>query len=262
MKNMLLGVCLIFILIACATTAQPTTLGIQKTATAIAIAQTAVVLTQTALPTATPTSTFTPTATIVFPTPSPLPSTPPTTISTYEAEHEAIRKVIASYFDKIYFMHNSFQVDGFGDTISTSDEAKGFLQTELRKQAVEIVWARLNFLRYSSYSYTLDYSEIVVFDSGKKARANFTEGNAIVYELSTSGIVSQMSGVKHIIILQNEQDGWKIIYDVYDDYSHRSLYAPTPFPKDVLNGLDKQLIDLSKGQSGPALPKELESFVT
>jgi len=187
----------------------------------------------------------------------------PTVVSPFEAEHEAIRKVITAYFDKIYFMHNSFQVDGFGDTVSMSDEAKGFLKTELRKQAVEIVWARSNFLRYASYSYTLNYSEIVVFDSGQRARANFTDGNEVIYETTIPfEIVSQMGGVKHIMILGYEQDGWKIIYDVHDDYSHRSLYAPTPFPKDVLNELDKQLIDLDQGQGGPVLPKAGKSFIS
>jgi hypothetical protein len=160
-------------------------------------------------------------------------------------------------------MHNSFRVDGFDDTVSKSIEAAGFLKTELRKQALDINWARLNLLRYASYSYTLEYSEIVVFDSGQRARANFTEGNEIVYELSIpSGTISRMANVKHIIILGHEQSGWKIIYDVHDDYSHRSLYAPTPFPKDVLNELDKQLIGLSQGQSGPVLPKPGKSFIS
>jgi len=153
-------------------------------------------------------------------------------------------------------------VEGFGDVVSSAPDGVSFQKTELRKQAVAITWARVNFLRYVSYSYTLDYSEIVVFDSGQKARVNFAEGNQIIYELSTpSGIVSSMANVKHIIILGNEQDGWKIIYDVHDDYSHRSLYAPTPFPKDVLNGLDQELIRVSQGQGGAVLPQEGKLFI-
>jgi hypothetical protein len=231
--------------------------------TAVAVAKTNMVGTHMAIPTATPRPSAVPTSTPTFfiTSPTTLPSTTPTPVSPYEADHEEIRKVIASYFDIIYSMHNSFQVDGFGDTVSTSDEAKGFLKTELRKQAVEIVWARKNLLRYASYYYTLDYSEIVVFDVGQKARANFTEGNGIVYELSIpSGIESHMSGVKHIMILKKEPDGWKIMYDVHDDYSHRSLYAPTPFPKDVLDGLDQQLMRLNEAQGGPALPGEGKSY--
>lgn len=254
-------------LAACApavTSASPINASDAQT-TAFANAWTQVLLTQTALPAATPTPpplpTSTPTFFIVDPTP--LPVTPPTAISTYEAEHEAIRKVIASYFDKIYYMHNSFQVDGLGDTISTSDEAAGFLKTELRNQALRIVWERQNFLRYVSYSYILNYSEIVVFGAGQRARANFTEGNRVVYEISMPlGIVSQSGGIRHIINLQKEQDGWRIIYDVHDDYSHRSLYDPTPFPKDVLKGLDRQLIDLSQAQGGPVLPKAGKSFIS
>ncbi len=186
----------------------------------------------------------------------------PTYISPYETDHQAIKTVIAAYFDKTYSMNNSFQVDGFDDTVSTSDEASGFLKTELRKRAVEIVWARTNFLRYASYKFTLDYSEIVVFEAGQRARANFTEEHGIVYELSIpSGRESHMSGVRHIMILKKEEGGWKIIYDVHDDQSHRSLYAPTPFPQDVLAGLDKQLIGMSQGQGGPALPGEGKLFI-
>lgn len=232
--------------------------------TTVSIAQTNMVGTQMAIPTSTPIPSPIPTSTPTFfiVQPTTFPTATPTATSLYEADHEEIRKVIDAYFDKVYSMHNSFYVDGFGDTVSTSDEANGFLKTELRKQAVGIVWARRNFLRYASYSYTLDYSEIVVFDAGQRARANFTEGNGIVYELSIpSGILSQMSGVKHIMILRKEQDGWKIIYDVHDDQSHRSLYAPTPFPKDVLDGLDQQLIRLNEGQGGPALPGEGKSFI-
>ena len=232
--------------------------------TAVSVAKTIMVGTQMAIPTATPMPSPVPTSTPTFFViePTTLQSTTLTPVSPYEADHEEIRKVIAAYFDKVYSMHNSFQVDGLGDTVSTSDEAKGFLKTDLRKQAVGIVWARQNFLRYASYYYTLDYSEIVVFDAGQRARANFTEGNGIVYELSIpSGIELHMSGVKHIMILKKEQDGWKIIYDVHDDYPHRSLYAPTPFPKDVLDGLDEQLIRLNEGQGGPALPAEGNSYI-
>lgn len=231
--------------------------------TAISLAKTEVVGAKIAIPIETPSSVPTSTSTLFVVQPTPLPLTATKPPSPYAAEHEEIKKVIASYFEEIYSMHNSFQVDGFGNTVSTNDEAKGFLKTELRKQAVEIVWARTNFLRYASYQYTLNFSEIVVFNAGQSACANFTEGNAIVYELSIpSGIVSQMANVKHIMILQNEEDGWKIIYDVHDDYSHRSLYAPTLFPEDVLSDLDDQLIGMSKGQGGSMLPGEGKLFIS
>ena len=229
------------------------------------------VMTVTIDPTATPvpisiSSTPTPPAISATPTPFVIQPTAlkatPTAASPYDAEHDAIKKVIGAYFDKIYLMHNSFRVEGFGDTVSNSAEASGFLKTELRKQALDIYQARVNLLRYASYGYSLDYSEIVVFDAGQQARANFTEGNKIVYEFSIpSGTVSQKTGIKHIIILRHEQSGWKITYDVHDDYSHRSLYAPTPFPKDVLNELDQKLMDLNQGQAGAVLPKAGKSFI-
>ena len=167
MKNALLIICFVYILTACAFT-QPITTNAQGTA--MSIVQTDIAHTQTALDTTTPPfPTITPTATFVYPAPSPLPVTPPTAISPFEAEHEAIREVIASYFDKLYYMRNSFQVVRFGDVISSAPDGVSFQETELRKQAVDITWARANFLRYASYSYTLDYNEIVVFDSGQRA---------------------------------------------------------------------------------------------
>jgi hypothetical protein len=262
MKNQIFIAFVIVLLTACTSMAEPPQLisATDVHSTALAGARTEVWLTQTALPTITPTST----PTVFIPHPTTTPGTPPkpTVISPYEAEHKEIQKVIAAYFDKIYSMHNSYQVDGFGDTVSTSAEAAGFLKTELRKQAVDIVWARQNFLRYASYTYTLNYSEIVVFDAGQRARANFTEGNEIIYETSIhSRLTSHMSGRKHIIMLRHETDGWKIVYDVYNDKPHRSLYAPTPFPKDVLSNLDDTLMNLNKGQAGPALPRVLQSFI-
>src|SRR6476661_2715165 len=178
MKNQIIIAFLVITLAACApeATSAPSVNAVDAQNTAFADAWTNVSLTQTALPTATLTPSPLPTSTptFVMPEPTALPSTPPTPVSPYEAEHEAIKKVIGSYFDKIYFMHNSFRVDGFGDTVSTGAEAAGFLKTALREQALEIVWARLELLRYASYNYTLKYSEIVVFDAGQRARANFT----------------------------------------------------------------------------------------
>lgn len=261
MKNILFTVLLIIILTACIS-AQPDITDIQNNAATVA--WTSVALTLEALPTSTPPPTATATPMFIEYTPSPLPFTPPTAISTspYEADHEAIRKVLAAYFDKLYYMHNSFQVEGLDDLISSKPDGRSFLKTELRKQAVDIVWARLHFLRYASYNYTLNYSEIVVFDAGQSARANFTEENGVTYEISMpNGIYSQTSGIKHITILRKEQDVWKIIYDVHDDQSHRSLYAPTPLPADVLNTLDKTLISLSRGQGGPVLPTEGNAFI-
>jgi len=83
MKTQMLIVFLVIVLSGCAP-AQPNTANVQNTA--IAIVQTGVALTQTALPTATlPPPTFTPTATLVYPTPSPLPTQPSLSILTPDA---------------------------------------------------------------------------------------------------------------------------------------------------------------------------------
>jgi len=59
--------------------------------TAISVAITKLVKTQTAWPIATPTLPPSLTPTFIIESPTSLPSTPPTAISTYEAEHEEIR---------------------------------------------------------------------------------------------------------------------------------------------------------------------------
>lgn len=232
--------------------------------TAISIAFTEVAETQTAIPTGTSTATLLPSLT-PMPTFSPLPSTPsktPTGISPYEAEHEAIRKVIAAYFDQIYYMYHSFQVEELSDVISSAPDGRSFLKTKLRELAVDITWNRQNFYRYTSYNYTLNYSEIVVFDSAQRARANFIEIQAKAYERMTPiDMFVHPTQIEHIIMLRHEQNGWKIIYDVYNDnMPHRSLYAPTPFPKDILDNFDKELINLSQAQGGPALPEAGKIF--
>lgn len=237
---------------------QPTT----AIETALAVVGTAIAETQTAV---TKTTTQTPSVT-PLPTFSPLPSTPsktPTGISPYEAEHEAIRKVIASYLDQIYYMHNSFQVGGLGDVISSAPDGRLFLKTKLRQLAVDITWERQNFSRYVSYNSTLTYSEIVVFDSAQNARANFTETLYTTYErLIPIDTLLYPKTTEHIIMLRHEEDGWKIIYDVYNDNQpRRSLYAPTPFPKDVLDNLDKELINSSQAQGGAVLPEAGKMFI-
>ena len=233
--------------------------------TAISIAFTEVAETQTAIPTGTSTATLLPSLT-PMPTFSPLPSTPsktPTGISPYEAEHEAIRKVIAAYFDQIYYMYHSFQVEELSDVISSAPDGRSFLKTKLRELAVDITWNRQNFYRYTSYNYTLNYSEIVVFDSAQRARANFIEIQAKAYERMTPiDMFVHPTQIEHIIMLRHEQNGWKIIYDVYNDnMPHQSLYAPTPFPKDILDNFDKELINMGQAQGGPALPEAGKIFI-
>jgi hypothetical protein len=265
MKTKIILALLTLALTACAPAMTPAISMTSVQSTAIAAAYTGIALTQTALPTATPTPPPVPTSepTLFFTRMPSMPSKTPTGISPYEAEHEAIRKVIASYFDQIYYMHSSFQVGGLSDVISSAPDGRLFLKTKLRQLAGDITWERQSFRRYASYKYTLNYSEIVVFDSAQRARANFTEEHSITYEYWIPyGFGSFPDSTDHIIMLRNETSGWKIIYDVYIDDSLHSLYAPTPFPQDVLSELDKQLINLNKAQGGPALPQEGKIFIS
>ena len=160
MKKQIIIAFFVIALAACATAPSPTpTFSVMDASTEASF-------TEIPLPAVTlfPTQVPTSTETFFMPTPSPLPVTPsatPTVPSPYEADHRAIRKVIDAYFDKIYDKRQTYQVDGFGNTVSAGEEAAGFRKTELGRQALYITVARQNFNRYAYYDYYLEYSEIV-----------------------------------------------------------------------------------------------------
>ncbi len=108
-------------------------------------AWTSVYLTMNAFPTATPpppTITQTATATIIWPTYSPIPTTPTTATSPYEAEHEAIKKVVQTYFDKIYYIHHTYEVKDFGDVISTAPDGRSFLKIRVEKASMNMLYGK------------------------------------------------------------------------------------------------------------------------
>ena len=64
------------------------------------------------------------------------------------------------------------------------------------------------------------------------------------------------------MMLKNDSDGWRIIYDVHDSIGYNdSLYDPTPLPQSVLKNIDEQLIRADQAQGGPALPKPGKLFI-
>jgi len=158
-------------------------------------------------------------------TPTAQPNTSDTTVS---AEQEAVKSVIQAYFELRYRAFNTLQMDGFGDLVSSSPDARAFLDSELGKLGVEIRHAKLNHLRYVKYEYFLNFKEISIDAAAQTAVVSVVEGHDVIYEISeeinpVEPIVSSMQNLEHKIILQEEQGKWKIVSDDYEDYLWRML---------------------------------------
>jgi len=190
---------------------------------------------------------------IVTPTPTGTPATESRNQneSASSDTQEEIKSVIQSYFEIRYralsaSQPDNFQLTGFGDLVSDQPDAKASLDTELGKLAVDIKHARLNHLRYVDYKYSLDFKNIAVDTSSQIATVSVTEGNEVTYEISKehdpkNPIVSRMSGLEHTIMLRQEQGGWKITSDYYNDYLWRILRETGKSASDMLDAVKASL---------------------
>ncbi len=159
-------------------------------------------------------------------TPIAQPDSPGMTVSL--EQQEELKSVIQSYFEIRYRVFTSLQLDGFGNLVSDSHDAKAFLDAELGKLSVEIKHAELNHLRYVDYKYYLNIKNISVDKPSQTATVSVIEDNEVIYEISAEldpeePIVSRMSGLKHTIVLRKEHGQWRIISDYYNDYLWRLL---------------------------------------
>jgi len=221
-------------LTACAS-AQPTpsTNATDTQNTAIAVIGTGVAFTQAALPTAT----LDATPTIIIPTMT-LSSAQLTVLATtpdptQEALEQEIKSVIQAYFEIRYQAlsvekPDGFRLEGFGDLVSDSPEAKTFLETELGKLAIERKHNESNQLLYIEYEYFLDFENITLDASSQNATVSVVEGYAVVVENSeqyspNDPIVSRMANREHTIMMCREQGQWKIVSDNYEDNIWRML---------------------------------------
>jgi hypothetical protein len=143
-------------------------------------------------------------------------------------EPEKIKKVIQSYFDIRHRAFSTLKLEGFDDLISKSPEAIAFWESESSKLRVELRNAERNNLRYVAYNYFL-YNEKITFEpTNQTAIVSISLSNNVIHEISaliTSGepIMSSMSGEDHVIVMQKEDDEWKIVSDIYNDYLWRML---------------------------------------
>ena len=164
------------------------------------------------------------------------------------AQKEEIKGVIQSYFEIRYDTLSiskpyNFQLKDFGNTISDKSDAGAFLDAELDKLALEVKYAELNHSRYVLYKYFLDFDDFIIDADTKSVTVLVTESNEIIYEISAIGNptnphVAQMSGLKHTIVLQKEQNLWKIVSDYYNDFLWRTLRQTKKSPKDILKRLN------------------------
>ena len=186
---------------------------------------------------------------ILTPTPTGTPFADPNnqseTIST--EQQEELKSVIQAYFEIRYqalsaSQPNLFQLNGFDDQVSDGFDAKAFLDAELGKLEVEIKYAKLNQLSYVNYKYFLDFREFTFNAHTQTAIVLVVEGNEVIYEISAindpeNPTISQMTGLKHTIILRQEQGAWKVASDEYNDLLWRVLRETGRSAEELLNSI-------------------------
>jgi|CXWL01.1.fsa_nt_gi hypothetical protein len=250
----------VFLVAACSpqVVAQPNTADIQNTA--IAIAQTGIVLTQASLPTSTPI------LTIVYPTPSALPTqlTAPVTLDPVQAEQQdEIKSVIQAYFALRYQALSisppeDFQVNGFGDLVSNGTEAKDFLVTEIAKLAAERKWRELNGFRYAKYEYFLKYKDIFIDASNQIATISVLEDFTIIterdLELNPAEPNINRGDLTHEIVLHNERGQWEIVSDIYRDSWWLQYRKPGMSTDEILRKINEVLQRLEAMPSATPWP--------
>ena len=225
MKKNIFAVFLMSVLTACMSSPTRETVVQSTQTTTVISSQMEVVPTQTVL------STETNIPAIKLSTPTPTYSPEILSISFGEIpsqkEQEEIENVIEAYIDVHYRALSvsngqDFKQNGFGNLISSSDEAERFRSEETSKMMLEIKRAEVQLLRYVEYEFSLNFRSIVIDSFAQTATVVVDETNKVVYEISAeinseNPIISQSSGIEHIIFLEKIQGEWKIISDTYND---------------------------------------------
>ncbi|MCC7130777.1 MAG: hypothetical protein B6D39_06155 [Anaerolineae bacterium UTCFX2] len=155
------------------------------------------------------------------------------------AEENAIREVVQNYFNQRYSSRAVNQIKDFRGLTDGSAQAESFLKSETDKLEIEIHNAKLHYLGYTQYRFTLNFNDIWIDRDNQTATVSVTEGHDVVFEISemvskNEPIVSKMRNLEHTILLKNTQNGWKIVTDDYEDYLWRMLRA-TNLSKDELS---------------------------
>lgn len=171
-------------------------------------------------------------------------------------EIDAIQSTIDKYMHLKYEALHNLTLQDYGTVASKAPEAEAALHSELNKLEVEIYHAKVYQLRYVSYRYFLDYSEITIDPLAKTATALVTEGHDVIFEI-TDPIVSSMRNLEHEIKLVKEDGEWKIVSDQYEDYLWRLLNTGELTKEEMINRIDQSLQELENlDNSSPQQTKE------
>ena len=178
----------------------------------------------------------------------------PTLNPTQVIQQEEIKSVIQEYFEIHYQALSisppaNFQETGFGDLVSDGPEAKDFLVTEMGKLAVERKHYEINKLRYTEYTYSLDYKYIVVDESTNTAKVSMSDYFELIRERAAENNPenprASTGELSHNIILSKEQGEWKIISDIYWDSMWYTLRHPWDASTDeILRNIEKKMDQL------------------
>lgn len=160
-------------------------------------------------------------------------------MGTFSSEQQdEIIEIIKSYFEMRYQALSFPQPDGFqlseiGNFVSLEPDARGFLEDELAKLALQIKYGELNDSRYVTYKYFLDFREFNFDAATGLVSVLVIEGSETTSENSSHP--AQMSGLQHVIVLRNEQDEWRIVSDFYNDFLWRTIRRDGETKDDMLN---------------------------
>ncbi len=178
----------------------------------------------------------------------------PTLNPTQVIQQEEIKSVIQEYFEIHYQALSTsppedFQEIGFGDLVSDGPDAKDFLVTEIAKLAVERKHYELNELLFVEYKYSLNYQSIIVDDSSGMADVSLYDIFEVIHERSVEANPIDphvtMGGLPHEIVLLNEGDQWKIIFDIYWDSMWYTLRHPRDASTDeILRNIEEKMDQL------------------
>ena len=158
---------------------------------------------------------------------------------------EEIKRIIESYFELRYQalsvpQPDDFQLGKISELVSVEDDAQAFLDAELVKLTLEATYGELNGSRYVDYKFFLDFVDFSMDIETKLVTALVIENSEIVHEISARNnpanpLIARSSGLKHMILLREENNQWKLVSDYYNDFLWRTIRKDEKSTGDMLN---------------------------
>jgi hypothetical protein len=157
----------------------------------------------------------------------------------YPEEKEQITNTVRDYFEARYRSFNTLELDSFKGLIDETSKGNSFRSSEFDKLEIELNHARIYHLRYLQYEYFLDFNDISINPFNGVATVYVVEGHDVEFEISremskSGPIISKMRNLRHTIVLQKENNTWKIVSDNYEDYLWRLMKVTGLSKKDLI----------------------------